>query len=470
MTATVQDRDLGLGRPTLRSVPKPAPESVPAPDRVRARHAVLVLVQAGLSGAAALAVGLLRGAGPVTGLVLGVWLAVVCALSLRSSGLTSSRSTAGTGVLASLGAVALLVVATPVTEAALAPAFWMVAAAALVLVAARAGLGRWVRPLRVLVVGQDQAYDLASEWADRSGLEVRDVLDTTDHLPAASGTTLADIVARRAVEQGVDAVAALAPSPAQVAAGAPSLRELGWALESTGVRLLVPTGVDGVDRHRVDLHHVGGTVLAHVTPSRPSAAVLAVKDVVDRLGAAVLLVVLAPVLLALVVVVRLDSAGAAVFRQTRVGQQGRPFTIYKLRTMRADAELAKAELRHLDDGHGLLFKVRQDPRVTRIGRFLRTTSLDELPQLVNVLRGEMSLVGPRPALPEEVAAYSPTTRRRLAVRPGMTGLWQVRGRSDLDWDQAVSLDLDYTDNITIRRDLAICLSTLRVVVSGKGAY
>ena len=123
-----------------------------------------------------------------------------------------------------------------------------------------------------------------------------------------------------------------------------------------------------------------------------------------------------------------------------------------------------------DEGNGLLFKIRQDPRVTRVGRVLRRTSLDELPQLLNVLRGEMSLVGPRPALPEEVARYDDAARRRLAVRPGMTGLWQVSGRSDLDVDTAMSLDLRYTDNVTVTEDLRICLRTVGAVTSGRGAY
>jgi lipopolysaccharide/colanic/teichoic acid biosynthesis glycosyltransferase len=134
------------------------------------------------------------------------------------------------------------------------------------------------------------------------------------------------------------------------------------------------------------------------------------------------------------------------------------------------AENEVAELLDRDEGNGMLFKIHGDPRVTRFGRLLRALSLDELPQLVNVVRGEMSLVGPRPALPCEVEKYDDLARRRLAVRPGMTGLWQVRGRSDLDWDQSVALDTHYVDNVGLTSDLLICLATVRAVVSRKGAY
>ena len=144
--------------------------------------------------------------------------------------------------------------------------------------------------------------------------------------------------------------------------------------------------------------------------------------------------------------------------------------MYKFRTMVVDAEAVKVQLASIDEGNGVLFKIRRDPRVTRIGRHLRRLSLDELPQLVNVLRGEMSLVGPRPALPLEVARYDHRAERRLAVRPGLTGLRQVSGRSDLDWEESLRLDLDYTDNVSLGRDLAICASTVRAVATGRGAY
>jgi lipopolysaccharide/colanic/teichoic acid biosynthesis glycosyltransferase len=174
------------------------------------------------------------------------------------------------------------------------------------------------------------------------------------------------------------------------------------------------------------------------------------------------------VLLGLMLLVRLDSAGPALFRQVRVGRDGRHFTMLKLRTMRTDAESVRAQVDNEVDQ--VLFKNRQDPRITRIGRILRRYSLDELPQLVNVVRGDMSLVGPRPALPSEVAAYDHDPLRRLVVRPGLTGLWQISGRSDLSWRESVRLDLDYVDNWSLPRDLTIIGRTLHAVLGHRGAY
>jgi len=194
-----------------------------------------------------------------------------------------------------------------------------------------------------------------------------------------------------------------------------------------------------------------------------------VKATVDLVGAAVLLVLVAPLLLVLTIGVRLDSPGPAIFRQVRVGRDGRLFSVYKLRTMVDGAEDLKAELLADNEYDGLLFKMRRDPRVTRFGALLRRSSLDELPQLVNVLRGEMSLVGPRPSLPEEAEAMDPAARRRFAVRPGMTGLWQVSGRSNLGWDEAKTLDTYYADNWTVTGDVRILLRTVKAVVSADGA-
>jgi lipopolysaccharide/colanic/teichoic acid biosynthesis glycosyltransferase len=195
-----------------------------------------------------------------------------------------------------------------------------------------------------------------------------------------------------------------------------------------------------------------------------------VKWTFDRLVGLVLLALVAPVLVVLALLIRADSPGPALFRQTRVGKDGRHFTLYKLRTMRSDAEAVRALLVDEDEGNGRLFKIHDDPRITRVGRLLRRASLDELPQLLNVVRGEMSLVGPRPALPEEVAEYDADERRRLAVRPGITGLWQVSGRSDLDWERSVDLDLHYTDNHRLVDDALIGVRTVGAVVGARGAY
>ena len=187
--------------------------------------------------------------------------------------------------------------------------------------------------------------------------------------------------------------------------------------------------------------------------------------------ALLLVVVLSPLLLGIACWIAVDCRGPVLFRQTRAGADGRPFTVYKFRTMVVDAEARLAALqRPQRERPGLLFKMRNDPRVTRSGRFLRKYSLDELPQLLNVLRGNMALVGPRPPLLSEVEAYADDVRRRLMVRPGITGLWQVSGRSDLTWEESVRLDLYYVENWSPALDISILWKTLFAVLRGGGAY
>jgi len=194
------------------------------------------------------------------------------------------------------------------------------------------------------------------------------------------------------------------------------------------------------------------------------------KGLFDKIVATVALIVFSPVLALIALAIVLDDGGPVLFTQTRVGQDGQLFPMLKFRTMVPDAELRKETLLALNEGDGVLFKLRQDPRITAIGRFLRRTSLDELPQLVNVVLGEMSLVGPRPALPVEVAQYSDHVSRRLEVKPGMTGLWQISGRSDLSHEDAVRLDLRYVDSWTLALDLRILWKTGAAVAHGRGAY
>jgi exopolysaccharide biosynthesis polyprenyl glycosylphosphotransferase len=193
------------------------------------------------------------------------------------------------------------------------------------------------------------------------------------------------------------------------------------------------------------------------------------KRALDVVVAAVALLLVAPVLLVLVVAVRRDG-GPALFRQERVGKDGVRFTVLKLRTMVVDAEARVAELRERNEADGPLFKLRDDPRVTPIGRLLRKTSLDELPQLLNVLRGEMSLVGPRPALPSEVEEWDDELHARLDVKPGITGRWQVSGRSDADFATYRRLDLSYVEEWSLLVDLAILLRTIPTVLFARGAY
>jgi exopolysaccharide biosynthesis polyprenyl glycosylphosphotransferase len=237
-----------------------------------------------------------------------------------------------------------------------------------------------------------------------------------------------------------------------------------------GVELLVAPAITDVAGPRTVVRPVAGLPLLHVEEPTFRGPRRVAKDIMDRVVAAAGLLVLLPVFTALAVAIRIDTRGPIFFRQGRVGRDGRRFDIVKFRTMVQDAETLQAELRERNEAAGVLFKLRDDPRVTRVGGFLRRWSIDELPQLWNVLRGEMSLVGPRPPLPAEVARYEYHVSRRLLVKPGMTGLWQVSGRSDLHWDEAVRLDLYYVDHWSPIMDGAIILRTFMAVVRGNGAY
>ncbi|MEU4653977.1 sugar transferase [Streptomyces sp. NPDC023723] len=249
------------------------------------------------------------------------------------------------------------------------------------------------------------------------------------------------------------------------------LRRMSWTAAARGVDFLLVPMLGDISAARLAIRPAGGVPLIRIEAPSLSRAARLPKELVDRSLAAALLLLLAVPLLVIAFVVRLDSPGPALFRQQRVGRYGDHFTMFKFRTMRPDSEALRAELVHLNqNSDGLLFKVREDPRITRVGSFLRRSSLDELPQLLNVVRGHMSLVGPRPSLPAEVEEYTPDIKRRLLVKPGLTGLWQVSGRSDLPWDDAVRLDLGYVDNWSMSLDLTILLRTGSAVVRGTGAY
>lgn len=249
-----------------------------------------------------------------------------------------------------------------------------------------------------------------------------------------------------------------------------ALRRLGWALERAGAQLVVAPGLVEVAGPHVSLRPTAGLSLVHLeSPSRHLGREFG-KAVLDRALGIALLLVATPIIAVSAVLVMLTDRGPAFFSQTRAGLDGKPFRMWKLRSMVVDAEARREELLSQSDGDGLLFKMRADPRVTRVGRVLRRFSLDELPQLWNVVRGDMSLVGPRPPLMSEYENYHDAVNRRLRVKPGLTGLWQVSGRSDLSWDQSVNLDLRYVDNWSLAMDMMILWKTLRVVVFGSGAY
>lgn len=249
-----------------------------------------------------------------------------------------------------------------------------------------------------------------------------------------------------------------------------TVRRLQWQAASEHAAAYVATGLLDVHPTRTRAVQAGRMRVLHISHPRFQGPSRVVKEVAERSAALVAVALLAPVLLTLALAVRLGSTGPALFRQTRVGHQGKPFTMLKFRSMREDAEDTREALHGLDEGAGLLFKIRDDPRVTPLGRWMRKFSVDELPQLWNVVRGEMSLVGPRPALPGEVEKYAFDPRRRLAVKPGLTGLWQVSGRSDLDWEEAIRLDVRYVDNWSLRLDAWILARTVRAVLEHRGAY
>ena len=234
-------------------------------------------------------------------------------------------------------------------------------------------------------------------------------------------------------------------------------------------------------RARVALH-AGGTTLrasapgatapakAFEIPAPTGAYLRGGKRALDVVLAAAALVLTAPVMAVLAALLKLESRGPVFYRSTRIGRGGRPFTFYKLRSMVKDAHRSRHALTHLNEADGPVFKIARDPRTTRVGRFMRTTSLDELPQFWNVLRGDMSLVGPRPPLPEEVAQYEPWQLRRLDVRPGITCLWQISGRSRIGFQEWMRLDLEYIRHQSLPLDVRILLRTIPAVVSREGAY
>ena len=287
--------------------------------------------------------------------------------------------------------------------------------------------------------------------------------ETFNGLPVLGGPAdVVDVVRR----YEVDTVAVL-PSPELDGA---ALRRLGWDLEKTRADLLLAPAVTEIAGPRVRIRPVCGLSLLQMERPELRGVRRLVKTAFDRTCAALGILLLVPVLLGVAMAVKATSRGPVFFRQERVGRDGRIFPMIKFRSMEADAELLIEELAAANEGNGVLFKIRHDPRVTRVGRILRRYSLDELPQLFNVLRGDMSLVGPRPPLPSEVGRFGADMHRRFVVKPGLTGLWQVSGRSNLSWDDSVRIDIHYVENWSLLLDLMILWRTVGAVLRGDGAY
>lgn len=248
------------------------------------------------------------------------------------------------------------------------------------------------------------------------------------------------------------------------------LRHLGWELASRNIGLIMAPALTDIAGPRIHTQQVSGLPLIHVTTPTLEGGQRVAKRLFDISVSSLLIIALCPLMLLVALLVKADSHGPVLFKQRRIGFEGKSFNMLKFRSMVVDAEAKLAELVQRNEGKGVLFKIKNDPRITRVGQYLRRFSLDELPQLFNVLEGSMSLVGPRPPLPSEVEAYETDVRRRLLVKPGLTGLWQVSGRSNLSWQDSVRLDLYYVENWSLLGDLVIILRTVRAVFHSTGAY
>ena len=329
----------------------------------------------------------------------------------------------------------------------------------------------------VIIVGSPQEVRFVAEGIARNpgaGLIVRAVATDTIDVPTfelANGVVVPQVGRIRDV---ADSVARFGANTVIIAGhnrvSRLQLREIGWALEGRDIRLALATRMTDVAGPRIHWRPIEGLPLMSVEVPRYTGMKFTFKRIFDFVTAAILIVVLAPVLLAVAVAVRVDSKGPILFRQTRVGVNGTLFKMTKFRSMVIDAEERLAKLQRENQGSGVLFKMKDDPRITRVGKFIRRYSLDELPQLFDVLVGNMSLVGPRPPLPKEVEAYEHHVHRRLNVKPGITGPWQVGGRSNLSWEESVRKDLYYVENWSLSGDLVILLKTLRAVLKKDGAY
>lgn len=322
---------------------------------------------------------------------------------------------------------------------------------------------------RVLLVGYERSVAGLARQLHRERYHGMHVVGACLPRPASGEVGLPvfgsfDEVDAAVAHSGADTVAVLACPEFD----AHALRRLAWTLEKDDIDLIVAPALMDVAGPRTTIRPVDGLPLLHVEHPDLAGSRRLVKALFDRVGALTILLLGFPFLIAIAVAIRMAGDGPVLFTQERVGKGGRTFRLYKFRSMRVGAEADLAEL--VNESDGVLFKIRQDPRITPLGRWLRRHSLDELPQLFNVLVGQMSLVGPRPPLPSEVEQYGDDVRRRLVVKPGLTGLWQVSGRSDLSWDESVRLDLRYVENWSLALDLQILWRTVFAVAKSSGAY
>jgi exopolysaccharide biosynthesis polyprenyl glycosylphosphotransferase len=329
---------------------------------------------------------------------------------------------------------------------------------------------------RAIVVGEATDVNYVVHQIDKKSGAAYDVvgiaLPSSERVPMQFAHNLVPVVSDL---ESVGAAVRNIGADAVIVAGEPAghghfIRDLGWELEGTGAELVVASSLTNVAGPRIHFRPVEGLPLMHVELPQFEGGKHLLKRVFDVAMSAVALLMLLPVFAVIAIAIRRDSKGPILFRQERVGRNGKTFKMLKFRSMVQTAEADLAALIEKNEGSGPLFKMKNDPRVTRVGQFLRRLSLDELPQFWNVLTGEMSLVGPRPPLQTEVEDYERYVHRRLYIKPGLTGMWQVNGRSDLSWEESVRLDLYYVENWSLTGDLIILWRTLRVFARPVGAY
>lgn len=318
-----------------------------------------------------------------------------------------------------------------------------------------------------LIIGSGPASDELVERLERDSYAGYRVVGRYP-APATSIGGIDDWLAGLADTVDEHEVAAIAIAPSETITSE-TIRQVAWQLEGRAVDLLIAPAMMDISGPRLSVRPAAGLPLLHLDEASLTKPQRFAKRALDLAGSLTLIAVLSPVMVAAAIAVRLSSKGPVIFRQTRIGRAGEPFTMLKFRTMVQNADELREQLRVEHDLDDPMFKLADDPRITKPGRFLRRWSLDELPQLFNVAGGSMSLVGPRPHPLDDVNRYELAAYRRLALKPGLTGLWQVEGRSDLDWSEALQLDLYYVESWSLSGDVVLLARTIRAVLQGRGA-
>jgi exopolysaccharide biosynthesis polyprenyl glycosylphosphotransferase len=459
---------------------RPATRGPAAPGRRLAAVDALSLLAGWLLGWALAGRGAPLAAGEVVATIaLGVVSSLVCfsALHLYRDPLSGVRSGALGRVLLGLAMAAIVTSAGQSLAGEAVPAFVLtsVGASLMIASAARYCFDVWLvsrrarGEFRVAVVVAGEAAGAAGlvEFLELNPEAGFDAIGIVGDHPVPTDSMTQSVPCLGGLEHAGDVVRGTGAAGVLVAAnglGSPTLNQLVLALTSAGIPVYLSTGLTGVSGARLRTIPLAHEPISLVRPPHHSRIQLAVKRVLDIVSAALLLVLTAPVMAVAALLIKLHDRGPVFFRQVRIGRNGEPFTLVKLRTMEVDAEARLAELRHRNERHGPLFKVTADPRITPVGGLLRSTAIDELPQLINVLTGQMSIVGPRPALPAELAEFDDELKRRHVVKPGLTGLWQVEANHKASFDEYRRLDLFYVDNWSVAMDIAVMIDTVPAIL------